>query len=610
MLERAGADGHAHHTMLQQVLLAMVLPVRVSISSTADGSSNGSSSSSGAAAAAAAVCSHQGHPAQQHRSGVVRGWGTNATKTLKLGPNTSTWGSTCGQACCSSGSGVCRFWSAANGECQLFRRYAQPTSRNNNPQISAGATSGVVYYGATGNNPYSALKGFNYFPASSMNDIDFWRDYDTVAVKRELGWAAAAGFNFCRTWFNFVVWQAEGASSVAKLQHFVATAHALGIQVMIAPFNSYHSCVSTSGEVPAYNFTAPCFYTSPAAVDATHNTTWWHTSGHVYIDALTAALPASTPGLLLWDVCNEPASDWINFVVHFVHYFKNRTTTPTTVGVTHSTVNRGPIGDAVDVLSFHTYFPTWESALQNFDDSTALSEQLNKPVFLSEFGCIARANPYDQGIEVASLWGMGWTLWELMVLNRESEQGTTNRRNIHGLIYSDGSVRDTAAIAAVRGFFVNRGERASLAPGVPNEENHGTRAIESARAWLAQPHARQLDDFLTAATALETIANLLEASSTTPTSLPVSGFARQILVEAATDERRAILSEALTAQADALQATMDGPVGTNSRVAGHHTSQYDTWEPGIAIYHRPYHGGNASKACCGAHQLALCGESP
>eukprot|EP01045_Picozoa_sp_COSAG04_P005225 COSAG04_NODE_238_length_19079_cov_9.187039_14_plen_237_part_00 len=72
------------------------------------------------------------------------------------------------------------------------------------------------------------------------------------------------------------------------------------------------------------------------------------------------------------------------------------------------------------------YFPSWELGLQTMDDAAALAARLGKPIFLSEFGCIARANAYDQGIELASLYGMGWTLWELMVLTRESEPGTVS----------------------------------------------------------------------------------------------------------------------------------------------------------------------------------------
>lgn len=285
----------------------------------------------------AAHCSHHGHAAQ-HQYGVVRGVHVQPSQKIALGSNVSAWGVTCAQACCSAGLKACRFWSAAGGECSLFLRYAKPSSINGSS--AATAVSGAVYYGNDGANPYAGLKGFNYFPSSSMNDIDFWRDYDKETIERELGWAAAAGFNFCRAWFNFVVWQREGTASMAKLQHFVATAHTVGIQVMVAPFNSYQSCVSAPGTVPSYDFTAACFFTSPAAA-ATQNQTWWHTEGHEYVDALTSALPSATPGLLLWDVCNEPANSWSDFVVHFVQYFQNKTATPTTVGVAYNAMNRG-----------------------------------------------------------------------------------------------------------------------------------------------------------------------------------------------------------------------------------------------------------------------------
>ena len=65
----------------------------------------------------------------------------------------------------------------------------------------------------------------------------------------------------------------------------------------------------------------------------------------------------------------------------------------------------------------------------------------------------------------------------------------------------------------------------------------------------------------------------------------------------------------MAAQADALAATMDGPVGVNSQLRGHNTSQYDTWEPGIAVYHRPGHTGSEQN-CCEGNQLALCGDEP
>lgn len=172
-----------------------------------------------------------------------------------------------------------------------------------------------------------------------------------------------------------------------------------------------------------------------------------------------------------------------------------------------------------------------------------------------------------------------------------------------------GTVRDTAAIAAVQGFYLNRGVGPSkVAPGVANEENHGTSIIEAGNSWLVKPN-RSISE---GAMILDQVAALLESSGTTPMNLPVSGFARRLAAVGATlsSAGRRQMVRLLEAQLDALATSMDGPVGVNSNLLGHNISQYDTWEPGIAIFHRPNHGvlPNASTvACCEADALALCG---
>ena len=79
--------------------------------------------------------------------------------------------------------------------------------------------------------------------------------------------------------------------------------------------------------------------------------------------AFASALPHTTPGLALWDVCNEPHPEWYEFVLHFVAYFQTKTATPTTVGVTQWSVLNASIatdggsktiGEAVDVLTYHS----------------------------------------------------------------------------------------------------------------------------------------------------------------------------------------------------------------------------------------------------------------
>lgn len=185
-----------------------------------------------------------------------------------------------------------------------------------------------------------------------------WRDFNETTTAVDLQRASRAGFNFARTWVNYVVWEAEGSRLTAKLQYFVTIANSLGIQVMIAPFNSYRSCVTEDGGTPTYNFTAACFFSSPAEHQV-HDPGWWKNSGEPYIDALTQALPSDTPGLLLWDVVNEPQESWAPFVLHFLQYFKKKTTTPRTFGASYAqaqlwAVNGTSLGSAVDVSSFHS----------------------------------------------------------------------------------------------------------------------------------------------------------------------------------------------------------------------------------------------------------------
>jgi hypothetical protein len=229
-----------------------------------------------------------------------------------------------------------------------------------------------------------------------------------------------------------------------------------------------------------------------------------------------------------------------------------------------------------------------------------------------------------------------------MVLDRESERGTVNRRNIHGIMYGDGTIRDPAAIAALNGFFVNRGAYESpspgalgrltatgggveatpdseaphppatssspasaVAPGVPNEETHAASVVGAANAWLASP----TKSIVEANAVLDQVTSLLEAAGTAPMNLPPSGFARRAgaMLADRTPESHRIVAEALAAQVDALNAVMDGPVGVNTGLAGHTAQQYNTWEPGVCIFHLPKHGGPNKTQCADGDHLSLCG---
>lgn len=141
--------------------------------------------------------------------------------------------SDCAERCCATA--LCRTWTWAAGRCELVSGYASATTNNS-------ATSGVIYRtGVLVTTPpqefYAGLRGFNYVPPQSVNDIDMWREYDRSTIERDMAIAQKTGFNFCRVFLNFHVWSATPVEFIGNLQHFVRTAHANGISVMPIPFD-------------------------------------------------------------------------------------------------------------------------------------------------------------------------------------------------------------------------------------------------------------------------------------------------------------------------------------------------------------------------------------
>jgi hypothetical protein len=126
------------------------------------------------------------------------------------------------------------------------------------------------------------------------------------------------------------------------------------------------------------------------------------------------------------------------------------------------------------------------------------ADRVGKPVFNTEIGCIARANPYDMTLQEHMKAGMGWYIWELMIAQHWGD--------VHGVFYTDGSVRDPSIPAAILGLFRNRGPEIVLEN--PDREGWVTRSVDEGKKWLDDP-AHNWNQGLDIA---ETEANLLEAA--------------------------------------------------------------------------------------------------
>jgi len=100
-------------------------------------------------------------------------------------------------------------------------------------------------------------------------------------------------------------------------------------------------------------------------------------------------------------------------------------------------------------------------------------------------------------------------------------------KDIHGIVYPDGTVRDPSIVTAVQGFFRRRkGERI---PSNLDKEGTLTRVLNDMGKWLADPAA----PYAKGRTLLEEMANLLEAGELVPMNNPPSIQAQSLEEETA-----------------------------------------------------------------------------
>jgi hypothetical protein len=151
--------------------------------------------------------------------------------------------------------------------------------------------------------------------------------------------------------------------------------------------------------------------------------------------------------------------------------------------------------------------PTRAEIKSNIKKAKEFAAKVKKPLINGEIGCIARANPYDITLEEHTNAGVGWYIWELMIVR--SGWGT-----VHGVFYEDGTVRDPAIAAAIMGFFRKRTD--DILPADVDKEGFITKTLAQSDQWLknANPSWEEGLDIA------ETGANLLETGELVSMRIP------------------------------------------------------------------------------------------
>ncbi|MBN2590276.1 MAG: hypothetical protein JXA96_10475 [Sedimentisphaerales bacterium] len=330
----------------------------------------------------------------------------------------------------------------------------------------------------------STIRGANYCYAEFGGHSGMWNNYSAEITERDLNYAQKIGINQIRCFITYQPYQRDPNQYRQNLIHLVRAADERGIGVM-----------------PVVGYDRRMQIDDPALEE--------------YAKFLVDTL-GKEPGLAFWDVYNEPdypptpsmVERRTAFACHMAAMFRRLDgLTPVTIGFAYAKTMAQHVDD-VDVLVFHNYLETRQEIIADIELAKKASIAARKQVIDDEMGCIARANPYDITIAEHMKAGIGFYVWELMIVH----DAATDRGwgNIHGIFYPDGTVRDPSIPLAVMGIFRNRGENLVLEN--PDREGKLTRVIQDAHRWLGDPNSTWQAGLDIA----EVAANLLESAQIAP----------------------------------------------------------------------------------------------
>ena len=351
-------------------------------------------------------------------------------------------------------------------------------------------------WGGLRTNDYSWVRGTHYYPTN-----------DAAVIARELGYGKRVGLNAIRFRLDIEDWRADRKGYAEGICTFVRRAWASGYWSMPFIFNG--------------NRAKPEMFEEAA----------WPECAAYAKDIVEAV--KDEPGLLMWDVMNEPTCNpWVNAQKDKAEKGRRREKTwaflrkacahvraldpgsPITVGYT-TAFEAEPTVACVDVISFHDYSSTRARQEANFARADELGRKYGKPVLQTETGCLARSNPYDMALEACQRHKMGWFVFCHIIRGRCDSE--------HGVFYPDGTVRDPSTIAAMMGCFRCR-DTSVIIPGLANREGSAKRAVEAIHKALTEYTSDAFDyrpssvkELLEAS---EHAANLLECCELTPMAVP------------------------------------------------------------------------------------------
>jgi len=235
------------------------------------------------------------------------------------------------------------------------------------------------------------LCGFNFLPSSAVNTTEFWQreTFDPETIDRELSWAGEIGFNTCRVFMQYLVWEADSDGLLERMDQFLEIADRHNISTMFCLFDD---C--------AFSGKQPYLGKQDDPVAGIHNSGWTPSPGHErvvdqaywtqlekYVTGVVSRF-AGDSRVVAWDIYNEPGNSSMgdkSLPLLREAFLWTRNTDPEqplTAGVWSGDLKN--LSEATlelsDVITFHNY-----GKLESLEAQIAHLKSLERPVICTEW---------------------------------------------------------------------------------------------------------------------------------------------------------------------------------------------------------------------------------
>lgn len=332
------------------------------------------------------------------------------------------------------------------------------------------------------------LVGCNFLPSNAINQLEMWQanTFDAKTIERELGWAAALGFNSVRVFLHDLLWDAEPDAFAVRIDAFLSIASKHSISTVFVLFDDcWHDGAKLGPQ--------------PEPVSGRHNSGWLQSPGHsvvsdpsalprleAYVKGVVAKFGADDR-VLMWDLYNEVTNGFLpgqaldvkdraaaatdaarRRIANMPHHVRllewsfdwARAVSPQqplTAGLFMPDRDLNErLASLSDVITFHNY--------QNAERLTELIGRLRKherPLICTEYMARTLGCDFASQLPVFKRERVGCYNWGLVNGKSQTHIAWTGERDrwFHDILRGDGPPYDTDEVAFIRAILSEGGTR-------------------------------------------------------------------------------------------------------------------------------------------------------